>query len=186
MRKILAISLIGMLGGCATMPDEIKLDSTVYSAQNAGLVVGAMADSGPYGTWIEFLNLDTGKSFGWGVQDYYSAWLPPGSYEVHSMGSRRGVMGPYSRPLRFSVKPGVINYLGEMTYGCSARAQPEALYGVKSCGFLALFTCSVPSPTVGLCVEDRQEQGVRNFLKKNPEYATLPVRSSVMVQQAPD
>lgn len=27
----------------------------------------------------------------------------------------RGVMGPYSRPLRFDAKAGAINYLGEMT-----------------------------------------------------------------------
>ena len=183
MRQLLAIGLLGMIGGCATMPDEIRLDSAVYSADNAGLVTGALAEGGPYGTWIEFLNLDTGKSVGWGAQNYYTAWLPPGHYEVHSLGSRRGVMGPYSSPLRFTVQQGAINYLGEMTYGCSSLVRPDAVYGVKDCGFLALFSCDVPAPSIGVCVEDRQEQSVRRLLKKNPEYAHLPVRSAVMSQQ---
>lgn len=129
-----------------------------------------------------FRDIKTGKTYGWGAKDYYSAWLPAGQYEVSALGSRRGVMGPYQAPLRFDVVQGQINYLGEMVYGCSASTRPEALYGVKSCGFLALGTCSVPSPTVGVCIVDRQAQAVRSFLRKNPERSTLPVRSSLMAR----
>lgn len=185
MRKVgglLAICLVGAMAGCSTMPEEMAVNSTVQSEANAGLVVGALIQGGPYGTWLEFRDIKTGKTYGWGAKDYYSAWLPAGQYEVSALGSRRGVMGPYQAPLRFDVVQGQINYLGEMVYGCSASSRPEALYGVKNCGFLALGTCSVPSPTVGVCIVDRQAQAVRSFLRKNPERSTLPVRSSLMAR----
>lgn len=179
-RRILASCFIGLLAGCASMPEEMTLDSKVNSAQNAGLVVGALINGGPYGTWLEFRDTRTGKSYGWGAKDYYSAWLPAGEYEVYKLGSRRGVMGAFSKPLRFTVKQGDINYLGEMLYGCPLDARPMALYGVMNCGFLALGNCSVPSPTQSLCVVDRQEQAVRSFLRKNSKYTGMPVRSSLM------
>ncbi|QLF94222.1 hypothetical protein HW090_13865 [Pseudomonas sp. ABC1] len=179
-RQLLVVFLLGIIAGCSSMPEEMSLGSKVYSERNAGLVVGAMVGSGPYGTWLEFREINTDKRFGWAVKDYYSAWLPAGEYEVSSLGSRRGVMGPYSGSLRFSVKQGEVNYLGELVYGCAAESRPAALYGVMNCGFLALGSCSVPSPSVGVCMVDRQEQALRIFLKAHPEYADLPVRSSTM------
>ncbi|WP_231570157.1 MULTISPECIES: hypothetical protein [Pseudomonas] len=162
------------------MPEEMGLDSKVYSEKNAGLVVGAMVNSGPYGTWLEFRNIKTDKRFGWGAKDYYSVWLPAGEYEVSSLGSRRGVMDPYSSPLRFSVAQGQLNYVGELVYGCPSESRPAALYGVRNCGLLALGSCSVPSPSVGVCTVDRQQQTLRRFLKMHPEFADMPVRSAVM------
>lgn len=178
--QLLAICLAGLMTGCASMPTEMALESKVYSAQNAGLVVGALTEAGPYGTWLEFRNIETGQSYGWGAKDYYSAWLPSGEYEVHRLGSRRGVMAAYSKPLRFTVNQGDINYLGEMIYGCPLAARPAALYGIRNCGLLALGECSVPSPTRSICVVNRQEQTIRNFLKRNPEFSSMPIRSSVM------
>ncbi|MGE8496073.1 MAG: hypothetical protein ACN6O6_01085 [Pseudomonas sp.] len=177
---LLAICLAGALAGCASMPEEMALDSTVHSEANAGLVVGALIEGGPYGTWLEFRDINTGKTYGWGAKNYYSAWLPAGEYEVSSLGSRRGVMGPYLKPLRFSVTQGQINYLGELVYGCPSSSRPDAVYGVKNCGFLALGSCSVPSPDVSICIVNRQEQAVRSFLLKNPDRADLPVRASLM------
>lgn len=179
-RLTFAIVFVSLLTGCSSMPTEIALGSKVYSAQNAGLVVGALIEGGPYGTWLEFREINTDKNYGWGAKDYYSAWLPAGEYEVQALGSRRGVMGPYSSPLRFNVKQGEINYLGEMVYDCQSPARPTALYGVQSCGFLAMGKCSVPHPTAGVCVVNRQEQTIRTFLKKHPDHADMPVRSSVM------
>lgn len=179
-RQALAIAFTGLLAGCSSMPAEMALDSKVYSAQNAGLVVGALIEGGPYGTWLEFHDINTGKDYGWGAKNYYSAWLPAGEYEVKALGSRRGVMGPYSTPLRFNVKQGEINYLGEMVYDCQSPARPTALYGVQNCGFLALGTCSIPNASAGICVVNRQAQAIRAFLKKNPDHAHMPVRTSVM------
>ncbi|MDO7928880.1 hypothetical protein Q6A51_19000 [Pseudomonas sp. KFB-139] len=180
LRQLLAVCFVGSLAGCASMPDEMKLDSKVYSAQNAGLVVGTFIQEGAFGTWLGFRDVNTGKNYGWGAKDYYSAWLPAGEYEVSRMGARRGVMGAYSKPLRFTVKQGEINYLGEMVYGCPSSSPTAALYGVMSCGFLALGECTVPYPTERICVVDRQEQATRILLKQNPEYSNLPVRGSVM------
>lgn len=181
-RLFLVIFFAGLQVGCSSMPADMTLDSKEYSAQNAGLVVGALIEGGPYGTWLEFRDINTDKSYGWGAKDYYSAWLPDGDYEVRELGARRGVMGAYSGSLRFTVKRGHINYLGEMVYSCPPPARPAALYGVKSCGFLALGKCSVPSPTESICIVDRQEQAIRSFLKKHPEYLDMPVRSSVMAK----
>jgi hypothetical protein len=102
------------------------------------------------------------------------------AYEVSDLGSRRGVMGPYSKPLRFTVTTGQINYVGEMTYGCPLAARPAAIYGVKNCGFLALATCTVDYPSIGICVVDRQEQSLRTFVKQHPQFSQLPVKSAVM------
>lgn len=180
MRNLLAIFSFGVLVGCSSMPPEMELDSKVYSGQNAGIVVGALIEGGPYGTWLEFRQTETGQSFGWGAKDYFSAWLPAGDYEVHTLGSRRGVMAAYSKPLRFTVRKGHINYLGEMVYDCQMASRLSALYGVKSCGALALGECSVPVPTMKICVVDRKEQAVLNFRKRYPDYSSLPIASSVM------
>ncbi|WP_434157808.1 hypothetical protein [Stutzerimonas stutzeri] len=162
------------------MPTEMQLDSPVSSSKNSGMVVGALVGGGPYGTYLEFRHLATGKVYGWGAKDYYSAWLPAGEYEVSQLGARQGVMGPYSAPLHFDVEQGSINYLGEMIYGCRPPSRPAALYGVKYCGFLALGTCTVSYPSVGICVVDRKEQAVRTFLIQHPDYASMPVRPAVM------
>ena len=185
-RRFLIVSVAGLVTGCSSMPEEIRLDSKVYSEENAGLVVGAMVNSGPYGTWLEFHNLKTDQRFGWGAKDYYSAWLPEGDYEVSSLGSRRGVMGPYSKPLRFTVTKGQLNYLGEMVYGCRSESHPAALYGLKRCGPLALGSCSVPSPDIGVCIVDRQQQALRSFLKKHPERSGLATRPAIMHGQRSD
>lgn len=177
---IVAIGLAGLLAGCAPMPTSMALDSTVYNAQNAGLVVGELLEGAPYGTFLKFRDTNTGKTYGWSAQDDYSAWLPAGEYEVSRLGHRRGVMGAYSKPLRFSVKQGQINYLGEMVYGCPALAQPAAVYGVINCGFLAMGECTVPGPTINVCVLDRQDQALKRFLQQHPERASLPVRNAVM------
>ncbi|KTB84833.1 hypothetical protein AO070_01495 [Pseudomonas syringae pv. syringae PD2766] len=179
--RLLAVFLAGLIAGCSSMPAEMALDSKTYSAQNAGLIAGALIKGGDFGTWFELRDINTGKTYGWAAKDYYSAWLPAGEYELYRLGSRRGVMGAYGRPLRFTVKQGELNYVGELVYGCSLDARPTALYGAMSCGLLALGECSVPYPSVSICMVDRQEQAVKSFMKKNPEYVNMPVRSSVMV-----
>ncbi|MBD1553111.1 hypothetical protein [Pseudomonas typographi] len=180
---IVAIGLAGLLAGCTPMPTSMALDSTAYNAQNAGLVVGALIEGGLYGTYLEFRDTSNGKTYGWGAQDDYSAWLPAGEYEVSRLGNRQGVMGAYSRPLRFTVKQGQLNYLGEMVYGCPTVAQPAAVYGVMSCGFLALGECTVPYASINVCVVDRQDQALKYFLQQHPERASLPVHSEVMSQR---
>lgn len=177
---IVAIGLIGLMAGCSQMPTEMALDSTTYNAQNAGLVVGALIEGGPYGTYLEFQDINSHKTYGWGPKDDYSAWLPAGEYEVTRLGHRRGVMGPYSSPLRFTVNQGKLNYLGEMVYDCSSVAQPVAVYGVMNCGFLALGECTVPRASVNVCVVDRQDQAIKHFLQQHPEQSRLPVQSAVM------
>ncbi|NVZ71754.1 hypothetical protein [Pseudomonas costantinii] len=178
--QLCVIAVTALVSGCSSLPPEMALDSKVYSVENAGIVLGALVDGGPYGTWLSFRDVDTGKEYGWGPKDYYSAWLPAGTYEMTDLGSRRGVMGPYSKPLRFTVTKGQINYLGEMTYGCPLAAHPAALYGVKNCGVLALATCTVDYPSIGVCVVDRQEQSVRTFVKQYPQFSELPVKPAVM------
>ncbi|HWD33223.1 MAG TPA: hypothetical protein VG536_16695 [Pseudomonas sp.] len=180
MHRVVMMYSVLLAAGCAQMPAEMALDSRVYSADNAGVVVGALLNAGPYGTWLEFRNVHTGKSFGWGAKDYYSAWLPAGDYEVSSLGSRSGTLGAFGDPLRFTVQQGKINYLGELVNGCPYPAAPTALYGLKDCGPLALGTCSVPRSSVGLCVVDRQKQSLRTFLKQHPRYTVLPVHAALM------
>lgn len=177
---ILAIGLIGLLGGCSSMPAEMALNSPVYDAKNAGLVVGTLLEGGPYGTYLEFRNVNSNKTYGWGPKDDFSAWLPAGDYQVSRIGHRRGVMGAYSKPLSFTVTQGQLNYLGEMVYGCSAIAEPVAVYGVMNCGFLALGECTVPSPSVNVCVVDRQDQTIAHFLQQHGEYEALPVHNAMM------
>ncbi len=183
-RSLLTLFAVALMAGCAPMPAEMQLDSQQSSAKDAGMVVGALVGGGPYGTYLEFRHLATGKVYGWGAKDYYSAWLPAGEYEVSQLGSRRGVMGPYTAPLRFDVRQGSINYLGEMVYGCRSPSQPAALYGVKYCGFLALGTCRVSEASAAICMVDRQEQAVRSFLKQHPEYAHMQVQKAVMSRAA--
>ncbi|WP_024656852.1 hypothetical protein N027_06200 [Pseudomonas syringae USA007] len=178
--RLLAVFLAGLMAGCSSMPPDMALGSKTYSAQNAGLIVGALIEGGDGGTWFELRDINTGKTYGWAARDYYSAWLPAGEYELYRLGSRRGVIGAYASPLHFSVKQGELNYLGELVYGCSLDARPTALYGAMYCGLLALGECSVSSPSVSICVVDRQEQAVKSFLKKNPEFLNMPVSSSVM------
>jgi hypothetical protein len=180
---LFAMGLAALLAGCSTLPPSMALDSKEYNAQNAGLVVGSLIEGGPYGTWLEFRDIKTGKTFGWGPKDDYSAWLPAGEYEVSSLGHRRGTMGPYSKPLRFTVTQGQINYLGEMVYACSSVAQPAATYGVKNCGFLAAGECTVPRADVYVCVEDRQGQAIKHFLQQHPEQSGLPVHNALMSRQ---
>jgi hypothetical protein len=180
MHLFLVLCLSVLISGCSPMPAEITLNSKAHSAENAGLIVGALIEGGPYGTWIEFRDVNTAKTYGWGAKNYYSAWLPAGVYEVSRLGSRSGVMAAYTKPLRINVKQGYINYLGEMAYDCPLLAQPEALYGVMSCGLLALGSCSVPSPSVGICIVDRQELTIILFLIRHPEYAQMNVHSSVL------
>ncbi|QXI40763.1 hypothetical protein [Pseudomonas xantholysinigenes] len=174
------VCLLLLGAGCAQMPAEMALDSPVYSASNAGLVVGSLNGAGPYGTWLEFRDEHSAKTFGWAAKDYYSAWLPAGTYQVSSLGSRRGTMGAFGQPLRFTVQAGQINYLGELVNDCSYPVQPTAYYGVMACGPLALGTCTVPRASVGLCVVDRQKQALRTFLKAQPRFAELPVRPALM------
>lgn len=179
-QHIVAIGLTALLTGCSSMPEDIALNSSVHNAQNAGLVVGTLLEGGPYGTYLEFRDIKSDKTYGWAPKDDYSAWLPAGEYEVSRLGNRRAVMGAYSRPLRFSVTKGQINYLGEVVYDCSSVAQPVALYGVMDCGFLALANCTVPRPSVNICVVDRQDQAISHFLQQHPEQAVLPVHNAVM------
>ncbi|WP_085600169.1 MULTISPECIES: hypothetical protein [unclassified Pseudomonas] len=183
--QLLVVGVTALMSACSALPPEMALDSKVYCAENAGLVLGALIEGGPYGTWISFRDVNSGKTYGWAPKDYYSAWLPAGTYEVNDLGSRRGLMGPYSKPLRFTVANGQLNYLGEMTYGCPVAAHPAAVYGVKNCGFLALGTCTVDRPSIAICVTDRQEQAVRTFVKQHPQYSRLPVRPTVMSTQQP-
>jgi hypothetical protein len=183
-RSSVAALCMVLLGGCASMPAEMVLDPKVHPPQG-GVVVGALINGGPYGTWLEFRDTRTGKSFGWGPKDYYSAWLPAGEYEVQGLGSRQGLMGAYSQPLRFTVKDGAINYLGEMAYDCPPSARPAALYGVQDCGFLAMFSCSVPRASAGICVVDRQDQALKNFLARFPRYAGMPIHTSLMSMRQP-
>ena len=180
-RQLVVVWFVALLAGCAAVPPEIALDSKVYSAENAGLVVGSFVQAGPYGTWMDFRNVNTGKQYGWGAKDYYSVWLPSGDYEVDQLGARQGVMGAYSAPLRFTVKAGEINYLGELVYGCPPSPRPTALYGVRNCGLLALGTCTVPFASEAICIVDREEQAVKRFLKSNPAFSNMTTRSSLMI-----
>jgi len=179
-RYIVATGLAGVLAGCSSLPPEMALDSPVYNAKNAGLVVGTLIEGGPYGTYLEFRDNKTDKTYGWGPKDDYSAWLPAGDYEVSRLGHRRGVMGAYSKPLRFTVTQGQINYLGELVYGCSSVSQPAAVYGVMNCGLLAPGTCTVPSPSINVCVVDRQDQAIKHFVQQHPEQSQLAVHSALM------
>ncbi|WP_245586752.1 hypothetical protein [Pseudomonas cremoricolorata] len=180
MFRIMALGYIGLLASCATLPPEMALESTKYNQDNAGLVVGSLTGGGPYGTFLQLRNIASGELHGWGQKDDYAAWLPAGEYEVSRLGSRRGSMGPYSQPLRFSVKQGQINYVGEMVYGCSRYGQPAAVYGVLDCGLLALGTCDVPNPSVNICVVDRQSQALDYFQQQHPQQPVLSVRSALM------
>lgn len=178
--RFIALGLLLSLAGCAQLPEEMALTSKTYSAQNAGLVVGALVSDGPYGTWLQFSDINTGKTYGWGAKDYYSVWLPAGDYQVSELGARRGVMGPFAAPLRFRVQNGVINYVGELVYGCPRYPAPTAYYGVKNCGLLALATCTVPNADVGMCVVDRQPQALKRFLRANPAYTNMPINPALM------
>ncbi|WP_024694854.1 hypothetical protein [Pseudomonas syringae] len=177
---LVAIGLAGLLAGCATMPTAMTLDSTVYNVHNAGVVVGALIEGGPYGTYLEFRDTRSGKTYGWGARDDYSAWLPAGEYEVSRLGHRRGVMGAFSKPLRFTVNQGQLNYLGELVYGCSSIELPTAVYGVMDCGLLALGECTVPRGSINVCVVDRQLPALKHFLRQHPELASLPVHNAIM------
>lgn len=53
-RNIFAIGLIGLLAGCSSMPAEMALNSPVYNAQNAGLVVGALLEGAPTEPTLSF------------------------------------------------------------------------------------------------------------------------------------
>lgn len=161
-------------------PPANALGSAVYSQANAGLVLGAIARGGPYGTGISFKHLPTGQLFSWSIKDYYSAWLPAGEYEVESLGSRAGSLGPYDKSLHFTVKQGQLNYVGELGYGCAYKASPAAEYGVRYCGLLGLGSCSVSYPHMPLCVTDRAAVSVRNFIGLHPQYADLPVTTALM------
>lgn len=96
--QLLVVGVTALMSACSALPPEMALDSKVYSTENAGLVLGSLIEGGPYGTWISFRNVNSGKTYGWAPKDYYSAWLPAGTYEVNDLGSRRGLMGPYSKP----------------------------------------------------------------------------------------
>lgn len=180
MFRIAALAGMGLLAGCASLPPDMAVDSPVYNQANAGLVVGSLSNGGPYGTFLEFRNLASGALHGWGPKDDYAVWLPAGEYEVAHIGNRRGVMGPYTRPLHFTVKQGQVNYVGEMVYDCSDLARPTAMYGVKYCGLLALGRCSVSSPDVNICVVDRQRQAIKYFQRQHPEQSSLPVHRAFM------
>lgn len=179
-RSLTIGGLLALLVGCAPMPAEMSLDSSPRSARDAGLIVGSLVDGGPYGTWIGFRHLQTGQAMGWGAKDLYSAWLPAGDYEVQEMGSRRGTMGPFGAPLRFTVKQGEINYLGELLYNCPEPIESAARYGVMQCGLFALGTCKVTYASARICIVNRQESALRSFLKEHPEHSALPVRSALM------
>lgn len=169
-----------VIASCASVPSEIDLDSQVYNAENAGLAVGSLTGSGPYGTWLEFREVESGKSYGWGAKDDYAVWLPPGKYEVYKLGARQGVMGAFSAPLTFSLEVGAVNYLGELVYGCPAVLRPEAMYGVMDCGFLAAGNCTVPAPSEAICIVDRQIQAVDHLFKKTPALSVMNIRPAVM------
>jgi hypothetical protein len=130
--------------------------------------------------WSQFRDISNDKTYAWGPKDDYVAWLPAGDYEVSRLGNRQGAMGAYSKPLRFTVVQGQLNYLGELVYGCSTVAQPVAVYGVLNCGFLALGECTVPRASVNVCVVDRQDQAIKHFLHQHPEQSRLPVHNALM------
>lgn len=179
LRCVLGLSMV-VIASCASVPSEIALGSRVYNAGNAGLAVGSLVGGGPYGTWLEFREVESGKSYGWGVKDEYAVWLPPGKYEVYKLGARQGVMGAFSAPLTFSIEVGAINYLGELVYGCPAVLRPEALYGVMDCGFLAAGQCTVPAPSEGICIADKQTQAVDHLLGKTPSLSAMDIRYAAM------
>nr|WP_298165778.1 hypothetical protein [uncultured Pseudomonas sp.] len=171
---------MAVIASCASVPPEIALGSRVYNAGNAGLAVGSLVGGGPYGTWLEFREVESGKSYGWGVKGEYAVWLPPGEYEVYKLGARQGVMGAFSEPLTFNIEIGAINYLGELIYGCPVVLRPEALYGVMDCGFLAAGQCTVPAPSEGICVSDKQTQAVDHLIGKTSSLSAMDIKSAVM------
>jgi hypothetical protein len=179
MNLLLAIIAL-VVTACAGPPKQYAIKSETYGLSNAGLVVGRIRDDSLFGKAIDFKNSTTGASFTYSGAAEFSMWLPEGDYEVSSIGSRGGSLGPFQKPLTFHVKKGVIAYVGTISYGCTQRSPAMKWYGLQNCGLLALGTCTVASAQVPMCVLDDNPQSIKSFLEQHAEFASVTVDSALM------
>jgi hypothetical protein len=110
----------------------------------------------------------------------FSLWLPEGLYEVSGIGSGAGLLGPFREPFRFRVTKGEIVYVGTISYGCVQHSERSKWYGLMNCGLLAMMKCSVPNPTIPMCVTDKKDGIIESFLGENPTFSSLRVNSDIM------
>jgi len=179
-RSLFLVTAVTLLCACAGPRQRNAPTSDIYGPGNAGLVVGHLRNEGLLGTGLSFKNSSTDQRFGYtGARDF-SMWLPEGIYELSSVGSRAGTLGPFQTPLSFSVRKGAIAYVGTVSIGCLPPSPAVKWYGLLNCGLLALGTCTVPSAQVPMCVLDEKAQTIKVFFETYPSLATMPVDSALM------
>lgn len=174
------VAIVLVLSACAGPPTKNAPNSQVLTAKNAGLVVGSIKNGGLLGTGFTVVNTDTGESILYKGATEFTLWLPRGKYFLASVGTRAGSIGPYAAPLKFEVREGVINYVGALSFGCSATSIAGRWYGLQNCGFLALSECTVASAQVEMCVGDEARQAVQTLIKEYPEFSNLPKSNQLM------
>ncbi len=176
-----AVLVAIFLAGCAGPPQRHAIKSVAYGPSNAGLIVGRISSSSWFGTGVTFKSVATGAKFTYTGATEFSMWLPEGEYEVSGIGSPRGSLGPFHKPLGFHVVKSYIAYVGTLSYGCSRRSQVMEWYGIQNCGFLALAdNCTVAAAQVPMCVIDEQEQTVGAFITQWPSLGAMPITSALM------
>lgn len=159
MKAVFITVLIFVLGGCAGAPPaEISLNSKEFNHSNAGLVLGrTLAHEGD--SWIGwrglklwFLNVNTNQIFttgtgpmGYTSSEYFSIWLPEGSYVLTAIFAYNGALAPINEPLEFKVLREQNIYIGTITNSIEAPAgvgKLGALVAAKKYGRIRCFECT--------------------------------------------
>ncbi len=178
--SLFLVAVATFLCACAGPQQRNALTSDTYGPTNAGLIVGQLRNEGLLGSGLSFKNASTAESFGYmGARDF-SMWLPEGIYELSSVGSMAGALGPYQSPLSFSVRKGTIAYVGTVSIGCAPPSPTMKWYGLLNCGLLALGKCTVPAAQVRMCVLDEESKTIKTFLERHPIFVSIPVDSALM------
>lgn len=183
--NLVAASMGSILVGCssAPSPEYIVTHNEKFNLENAGLIVGSVDDAGYSGADIEFRDIVSGSTYT--ITDAnasdFSMWLPEGTYSLSAIGPTNAWLGTYSRPLTFSVSKGVINYIGDVSYGCEQQTPDAAWYGQRYCGIKSLEAqCTVAHPLTSMCVINKQQESVSAFKNAYSQFANTEDVSALM------
>ena len=192
--KFLIFILSLFISSCASGPSKKYLVGNLDT--NTPIVIGSVSvwsKGMGMGTGIDFRNEDTGEYIPYNGAKFFSLRLKPGTYSVHSIGSRQGGLGSKDISLKFTVTNQPLQYIGtivksfHLNNGFDANGKEafvNRIYGlwepIYIGGAETRKAGEVTPPFTKILVFDDQTSVLANFHKEHPSFSTLKVFNSLL------
>ncbi|MES2855549.1 MAG: hypothetical protein V4692_06790 [Bdellovibrionota bacterium] len=134
MKKLVLLALVAIIAGCVGVSKDQKPSGGLSDLAESGIVLGEMIpeENGlGMGIGISLRDMKSGKDFEiFGAKKFFMK-LPPGEYQLHSIGTRNRPLMPFNdaNAIKFTIEPKQIRYIGSFLRGLRTNKEQIDAFG---------------------------------------------------------